>query len=139
MLDKDIGLVAGATKYLVDMRHKPSNIRYPYTYFVEIGTPFLILSLQTTNYFLRVEVFSHELIIHLLKNVISLEKLPQLNFLKLAKSTVVGYIDVNLLFLEQHRNLMELTVWDDERGLISEYIAENMNNLQKIRVKSLRK
>lgn len=41
-----------------------------------------------------------------------------------------------LSFLKHHRGLKELTIWDDEGGMISEFIADKMNSLTKIRIKS---
>lgn len=50
------------------------------------------------------------------------------------------YLSAKLLFLTNHRRLLtKLTIWDDENGMISEFIADNMNNLEKIRIKSRQK
>lgn len=74
----------------------------------------------------------------------SANDMPQLKSLMLPKS-VHEYGDVDLhmeeklQFLKQHCFLEELTIWDDRRGLISEYIAENMKSLVKIRVESTHK
>lgn len=68
--------------------------------------------------------------------------MPLLRSLKFPKSVHnIGEIDLHmdekLLFLQQHKNLRELTIWDDRH--ISEYIAENMNKFEKICVESILK
>lgn len=81
--------------------------------------------------------------------IISNEYFPQLRTFKLLNGPG-GYGDdgddddthlsEKLLFLRHHRHLLtKLTIWDNENGMISEFIAENMNNLEKIRIKSRQK